>query len=236
MIRFSLSSFGLALLLAGCGSSNPVKPGSDGYGPTYPVVQAQPQPADGAIYHPSTVVNLYGDTRAHRVGDVITVLLEEKTRAQKQQDTDIKKNARLNLPNPTLFGSNVEFNMPGLVPMASNVGNTLALDANSQNDFSAEADSAQSNLLEGQITVTVSQVLPNGNLVIRGEKWLTLNQGDEYIRISGIVRPQDVSADNLVASNRIANAQISYSGKGTLSDANSPGWLSRFFNSGWWPF
>lgn len=84
--------------------------------------------------------------------------------------------------------------------------------------------------------MTVAEVLPNGNLVVRGEKWMTLNRGDEFIRISGIVRPDDISPNNTVVSTRLANAQISYSGTGTLADSQSMGWLARFFNSEYWPF
>jgi flagellar L-ring protein FlgH len=84
--------------------------------------------------------------------------------------------------------------------------------------------------------VTVADVLPNGNLVVRGEKWLTLNQGDEYIQISGIVRPIDIRTDNTVLSGLVADARITYSGKGMVADSNKMGWLSRFFASAIWPF
>ena len=90
--------------------------------------------------------------------------------------------------------------------------------------------------MNGSITVTVAEVLPNGNMIVRGEKWLTLNQGEEYIQISGIVRPQDVRTDNTIFSTLVADARIAYSGKGMLANANSPGWLARFFNSPIWPF
>ena len=80
------------------------------------------------------------------------------------------------------------------------------------------------------------RVLPNGNLMIRGEKWLTLNTGEEFIRLEGIIRASDVAADNTVESNRIANARIQYSGKGEMQDAQSSGWLSQFFMSALFPF
>jgi flagellar L-ring protein precursor FlgH len=102
--------------------------------------------------------------------------------------------------------------------------------------FSGDADADQSNSLEGNITVTVAEILPNGNLIVRGEKWITLNRGDEFIRISGIIRPDDIAPDNTVVSTRLANAKISYSGTGTLADSQTMGWFSKFFNSGWWPF
>ena len=114
----------------------------------------------------------------------------------------------------------------------------LSLENNIAHDrsFDGSADADQSNSLEGNITVTVSEILPNGNLVVRGEKWITLNRGDEFIRISGIIRPEDIAPDNTIISTRLANAKISYSGKGELADSQQMGWLSRFFNGSYWPF
>lgn len=97
-------------------------------------------------------------------------------------------------------------------------------------DFNGSATSQQQNSLRGEITVSVHSVQPNGILEIRGEKWLTLNQGDEYIRLSGLVRADDIQNDNSVSSQRIADARISYAGRGALSDANAAGWLTRLFN------
>jgi flagellar L-ring protein precursor FlgH len=110
------------------------------------------------------------------------------------------------------------------------------MDLSGSRSFEGEADASQSNSLSGAITVTIADVLPNGNLVVRGEKWLTLNQGEEFIQVSGIVRPQDVTTANTVLSTQIADARITYSGKGTLADSNRMGWLARFFNSPVWPF
>jgi len=77
--------------------------------------------------------------------------------------------------------------------------------------------------------------LPNGNLMIRGEKWMSLNNGDEYIRLTGIIRAQDISSGNTIISSKIANARIQYAGTGTFADTQEQGWLSKFFSSGWWP-
>jgi flagellar L-ring protein FlgH len=112
-----------------------------------------------------------------------------------------------------------------------------SLDTNvTQNrNFNAEAESSQSNSLSGSITVSVVEVLPNGLLRVRGEKWLQLNRGSEYIRLTGMVRQQDIGPDNSVASTKLADARIGYSGTGDLAEANKMGWVSRFFNSAWWP-
>lgn len=130
------------------------------------------------------------------------------------------------MANPTLFG---------LTP-THNGNNLLELNVAPEREFSGEADSSQSNSLSGEITVTVVDILPNGNLVVQGEKWFTLNQGKEYIRIAGVVRPQDVTPDNTLASSKLADAQIAYSGEGFLADANNQGWFGQFMNGKWWPF
>ena len=102
--------------------------------------------------------------------------------------------------------------------------------------FAGEGDSAQSNSLQGYVTVTVQKVLPNGNLYVKGEKWIGINQGQEYVRMTGVIRPIDLASDNSIPSSKVANAKINYGGKGALADANAQGWLSRFFNSPWTPF
>ncbi|MBL4709532.1 MAG: flagellar basal body L-ring protein FlgH, partial [Flavobacteriales bacterium] len=112
----------------------------------------------------------------------------------------------------------------------------FGFDIDSENEFEGEGKSNQSNKLSGSISVTVSAVLPNGNLLVQGEKWIQINQGSEFIRLKGIVRPADISANNTVQSTQIADAKISYGGKGALADANVSGWMVRFFMSPLWPF
>ena len=103
-------------------------------------------------------------------------------------------------------------------------------------DVDGNATSTQQNALTGAITVVVQEVLPNGLLKVSGEKNLTLNQGEEMLRLKGYLRPADIDSNNQVSSQRIANAKIVYSGQGTLADANTAGWLTRFFNGPWMPF
>ena len=117
-------------------------------------------------------------------------------------------------------------------------GKDLNLEAsvNSSKSFAGKGDSAQSNALSGSVTATVLEVLPNGYLRIQGEKMISINQGDEYLRITGIIRPMDIRTDNSVLSTQVANAKIAYGGKGVVADSNDMGWLAKFFNSKWWPF
>jgi flagellar L-ring protein precursor FlgH len=105
-----------------------------------------------------------------------------------------------------------------------------------ETEFDGQGDSRQSNRLQGDLSVTVAQRLPNGNLLVRGQKWIAINQGQEYVRIQGIVRPIDIDPDNSISSLKVADAQISYGAKGALADANKPGLLARFFNAPWMPF
>jgi flagellar L-ring protein precursor FlgH len=102
--------------------------------------------------------------------------------------------------------------------------------------FDGQADSSQSNRLDGSITVTVAERFANGNLLVVGEKLITINQGEEYIRLQGIVRPVDIGPENTVLSTKVADATISYSGRGVLQATNRPGWLTRFFSGPWFPF
>lgn len=210
------------MILQGCTAMSRPRavPDDPAYAPVRAQAMMQRDPDSGSIYQVSRNYNIYGDTKALNVGDVLTVLLEESTRASKNAETTITKDQELSLPEPNIFGKN-------------NIG--LNASANLERDFQGAAEADQSNSLAGSITVTVTEVLPNGVLRIRGEKWLSLTNGDEYIRLTGMVRPQDIAPDNTVASNRIADARFAYGGTGDFDQANQMGWLARFFNSEWWP-
>lgn len=212
------------LALAGCA----MQPSHDdaAWAPTLPEQpQAAAAPADGAIYHDAQGMELFADPRAHRAGDILTIVLVESTQASKKASTSTSKTDKADIAAPTILGKGLTFN-----------GNPASIGLDGERSFDGNGSSSQSNQLTGQITVTVAQRLSNGNLLVRGEKWLTINQGQELVRIAGIVRPQDIGQDNTVPSTRVADARISYTGRGTLADANTRGWLSRFFNSKWMPF
>jgi flagellar L-ring protein precursor FlgH len=227
---------GALLVLLGLGGCASAPAPRDSYRPTLPPSYVEHEPTDGSIYQASRDVRLFEDVKARRIGDVITVVLQESTSASKSAKTSADKDQETSIESPTVLGATPTFNAPGFIPLDSNRDNTLAAELNGTRAFAGEADASQSNNLSGSITVTVADVLPNGNLVVRGEKWLTLNQGEEYIQISGIVRPQDVSTNNTVLSTQIADARITYSGKGMLAETNQMGWLARFFNHPIWPF
>ncbi len=224
------------LLVAGC-NSNPIR--DPEYAVSYPAVHDSPQPAQaatGAIFQSGYDVALFQDIKAHRVGDILTIVLAESNTAKKKADTSITRDQENNIDNPTILGTSPEFALPGILPLAATRGNTLETSLGSNHDFEGAADSSVSNSLAGDITVTVADVLPNGNLMVRGEKRLNINQGNEYIKLSGIVRPVDIASDNSVPSTKVADATIVYNGDGATAESNRMGWLSRFFASALFPF
>jgi flagellar L-ring protein precursor FlgH len=188
--------------------------------------QFTPPPADGAIFHTGYSAGLFDNPTARNVGDTVTVILQESTAAQKTSQTDTAKTTKDSLAAPTVLGNNVTIHGTPI----------LSGSLNNANSFSGSGDSKQSDSLVGDITVTVVQRLQNGNLLVRGQKYVDINQGSEFVRLEGIIRPIDISASNTIPSSQVADARIAYGQKGALADANRPGLLSRFFNSPWLPF
>jgi flagellar L-ring protein precursor FlgH len=224
--RLALASL-LTAALAGCaGMQQRQKQEEAEWAATAPVVQTAPPPADGSIYHDMQNLELFNDPRAHRIGDILTINLVEAMQASKKSETTTSKTDKVNVGAPEILGHSLS------------VGGGAAANSalNSANSFDGAGSSTQSNQLTGEFTVTVAQRLSNGNLMVRGEKWLTINQGQELIRLSGIVRPEDIEQDNSVDSTRVADARITYTGRGTIDQANTQGWLAKFFNSKWMPF
>lgn len=177
----------------------------------------------GSIYQVNRNFSMYGDQVALNVGDILTVTLQESTSSSKSADTSYDKDAEVTMNEATILGNVIQ-----------KYGLSFLSDPSFERAFDGSASSDQSNSLSGSISVTVSEVLPNGVLRIQGEKWLRLNQGDEYIRLTGLVRPQDIGTDNTIPSSKIADARIAYGGTGEFDEVNRQGWLSRFFNSEWW--
>ena len=177
-----------------------------------------PPPTASAVAQAEMTLSLFGDARARRIGDVLTIRLEEQTTSSKSAGTQFSKEADVELPNPTLLGHVIQGH-----------NDTLLNSIESEKGFQGSAKSDQSNRLTGTVTAVVAQVLPNGLLLVQGEKWMNFNRGEEYLRVSGLVRPEDVDAFNSVSSLRLADARIAYSGTGELADSNTPGWLTRFF-------
>ena len=189
------------------------------YAPTYPVAAQTAAPANGGIFQ---VVNGYAPltsgARAAQVGDIITIQLVESTQASKSTAANTKREGEIGLTPPS-------------TGLFSKLFSPSDIGASGAQGFKGSGAASQSNSLSGEITVTVAQLYPNGVMLVKGQKALTLNRGDEFIQISGLVRQADVTPDNRVPSTRVADAKITYTGKGEIARASRQGWLSRFFSA-----
>jgi flagellar L-ring protein FlgH len=178
----------------------------------------------GAIYQPESArMNLNEDRRAFFVGDTLTIVIEEKTSASKKSSGNAARTGSTALTVPTVAG----------VPFKTFQG--MNIEADSSQKFSGAGDASSNNLFSGNLAVTVIEVYPNGNLLVSGEKQVTINQGTEFIRFSGVVNPVNVTFTNTVSSTRVADARIEYRGNGYINEAQTMGWLSRVFMT-IWPF
>lgn len=225
-LAFALA-FAATILVSGCSLTNRFREdGGRDFDAAWPDVGDQPKPEPGAIYAQGTDVSLWNNVTARNVGDTLTVVLAESTEAEKAATTTSSKKTGAELNGPTILGR----------PVTSNGTPILEGSLGTESSFAGNGAATQSNKLDGNITVTVAKRLSNGNLVVRGQKWIAINSGREYVRLQGIVRPSDVAPDNTVLSWRVADAYISYGGQGTVANASKPGFLYRFFNSPKTPF
>jgi len=220
-----IGAVGMIIFLSACTAAGDIRPYPSLLPLNIPKLEPN-QPKAGTIYASGQELNLYGDRRAHNVGDLLTVHLIENTAAKTSANTSASKKAEISMSAPKIFGGPVTWHGRPISETSVSSGH----------DFSGKGNSAQSNHLQGSVTVTVIQRLPNGNLVVQGQKNLRLNRGNELVQFQGIVRQADINPDNTVSSNRVAEAQMVYGGRGELAQSNAMGWLSRFFNSALSPF
>jgi flagellar L-ring protein FlgH len=196
----------LTMALGGCSFTTP---------PTsvHQPMSARPEPrltsnaANGAIYQAGVGRPLFEDRRARFVGDTLTINLTERTQAT--QTVDVSVPTILGFPGKSFQGMNIK--------------------ADSASNFAGKGDSDAKHDFIGTLTVTVIEVLPNGNLLVSGEKQVAINQGDEFIRFSGVVNPNTISGLNTVTSTQVADARIEYKANGYIDSAQVMGWLARFF-------
>ena len=207
----------LVIMLSGCAQHNADRVSID-FEPMYPqeMPLVETNNRSGTIFN-ATRGNLFSmESRAQMVGDIITVQFAESFQATKSQNAATAKSNDSSISLPTALGT---------PELSTKLGSSLA------NTFSGSGSSAQSNSLNGQVSVHVVRVFQNGNLEILGQKKLTLNNGDEYIRVHGTVRPKDINEKNIVPSDRIANANIQYIGAGDIAASGKKGWYSKILDT-----
>jgi flagellar L-ring protein precursor FlgH len=224
----------LALGLGGCATAPEPLAHSPQFAPVIPVAIDKPRMATGAIYNGRQSDNFFGRNRNYRVGDLITVMLDESTRAIRKQTGTVKREASNDVIPSGLV--NKALRIPSKIFGSKGDGALEGLNLNSSNIASTGEGSADQNAsLTGAVSVTVVEVLSNGNLMVRGEKQLALTEGAEVIQVSGIIRPEDVSPNNMVQSRRLANAQIAYRGTGDMAAVAKTGWGTKALLKVW-PF
>lgn len=187
-------------------------------------MSARPQPMpeasapNGAIYQANNArLVLFEDQRARHVGDTLNILIEEKNAASKKSGSSASRTGSASLAVPSIFG------LPG------KSFENASLNANSANKFEGKGDSGSNNAFTGSIAVTVIEVFANGNLLVSGEKQVSIDQGTEFIRFSGVVNPTTINGSNTVSSTKVADARVEYKGTGYIDEAQTMGWLARFF-------
>ena len=205
-----------AVLLAGCVTTTPptaihqpmtVRPES----------RSATAPTNGAIYNVASARPLFEDRRARFIGDTMIINIAEKTAASKSSENKAERSQNIAAVVPTIAG----------LPFKGVQGTTIAAD--SSNTFSGSGANTSANNFTGTLAVTVIEVYPNGNLLVSGEKQIGLKEGEEFIRFSGVVNPNTITAANTVQSTQVADARIEYKANGFLDSAQVMGWLGRFF-------
>jgi flagellar L-ring protein precursor FlgH len=184
-----------------------------------PHPQADIAVANGAIYSAGSARPLFEDRRARFYGDIITINIVENTQAAKNSENKTSRSQTIAASVPTVSG----------LPIQSLSG--LALSASDNNAFDGKGQNTSSNNFTGTITCTVVEVLPNGNLLVSGEKQIGLKEGEEFVRFSGVVNPATITSANTVQSTQVADARIEYKANGFVDSATAMGWLGKFFLS-----
>ena len=206
----------LVLLLASCSTQLEDRASID-FEPNIPVASKKVNKDKyGSIYSNSQKGLFATDRRASKVGDILTVSLSENFSASKSQSAKSAKKGEL------------KFDFPNVMTAGADDG---LFDSSSDQSFDGSGSAGQNNSLKGQLSVTVTKVFDNGNMEILGQKKLTLNNGDEYIRLLGVIRPEDIDSQNTVLSSRIANAKISYTGAGDIADTSKKGWFAKLIDA-----
>jgi flagellar L-ring protein precursor FlgH len=211
------------LSLAGCVKRGTVR---NEYEPPEQPVREAVKIRNGAIYQDGMQVGMFEDTTAHHIGDILTIKLVEKASAKSSSNTKAEKKQNVDFPPPKIAGGKVTKDNKEVLETKVKAGR----------DFNGNGNSDESHEFNAVITVSVAKVLPNQYLVVRGQKLIVLNQSEEFIRFSGIVRPQDIDQYNSVVSGKVADVKIAYAGTGILSSANTMGPLAKFFQSPAYPY
>ncbi len=222
-------------ILSGCSSTPPERMEKFSYEPSFPLNIPQANlPRNGSLFQAGEGLSLFNDSRAHRVGDIITINLEERFDAKKRDQAKYNRSNQQDFGVQTplsIFGQTVV--SPFSAPFTDGDPTGIGFGFGSEGSFSGSSDVKQKSSLTGSIAVTVIEVISNGNLIIRGEKWITIHDGDEVMQFAGIIRPQDISPDNTINSARVADVRLIFKDTGISGDTARVGALTKFLSKYW---
>lgn len=222
-----------SIVLSGC-SSAPERMEKMDYAPSYPTnIPQAAQPKNGSLYQVGAMT-LFDDSRAHRIGDIITIDLSESMSANKKDESKYDKSNSQDYGVSTPFSVTTPNNVVGkLVDGVTAPLQGLSVGYGSEGSFSGKSNVKQNSNLQGSIAVTVVEVISNGNLVVRGEKWITIQDGNEVVQFAGIIRPEDIQPDNTISSVKVADVRLVYKDVGMSGDTARAGvgtqWLTKYW-------
>ena len=220
-VRAGASAVGAMVLCAGCASLSPPPP-VDILPTTPPPLAAAPRtppPVTGGLFHNASYRPVFEDRRARLVGDNVTIQIVENVTASQKSSSTVDRNSKVSAGVSALPFTSTKFT------------DKLGVGANSGNEFSGKGGTESANTFSGSITATVVDVLPNGHLVITGEKQIGVNQNVDVLRFSGTVDPRALQPGSIVNSTQVANVRVESRGRGAQNEAQAMGWLGRFFNT-----
>jgi flagellar L-ring protein FlgH len=230
-MKRDLLSLAMAVLLCGCSTYGTHPDEIQPRAKILPTSIVRPECTPGSLWPGESSRNmLFTDNKARYVNDIVTIIIDESSSGQNKASTNSSKNSSTNAGINAMFGLNTS-----IVNSNANMGGTLAVGGESASTLKGTGDTSRGGTLQARLTARVVRVLDNGNLLIEGRRQLTLNAEDQFIVITGVIRPEDIAADNWVLSSNIADAKILYTGSGVLSDKQHPGWMTRALDWGW-PF
>ena len=233
MKKIALLGLAMAALLCGCSSTTygthpqDIQPRAT----ILPTPIVKPDYTPGSLWPGENSRNmLFTDNKARYINDIVTIIIDESSSGQNKASTNTSKNSATNAGISAMLGLNTS-----IINSNASLGGTLAVGGESASTLKGAGDTSRGGSLQARLTARVVRVLDNGNLLIEGRRQLTLNAEDQFIVITGVIRPEDIAADNWVLSSNIADARILYTGSGVLADKQHPGWLTRALDWGW-PF
>ncbi len=219
----------LAVLISGCSAGVAEMKAEKPVVPVEPVRMMAPAP--GSIWPGENARNLlFADRKARYVNDIVTIIISEQSQGGNSATTNTGRDTKTTAGISALLGVDTS-----LINNNANLGGKMEIGGSSTNSLKGTGDTTRGGNLIARLTARVTRVLDNGNLMIEGRRQLTVNAEDQFIIMNGIIRPEDITAENLIYSQYIADARIVYTGNGVINDKMRPGWLTRVTD--WvWPF